>query len=85
MQTLKAKVKSMSVSFQPDIFTRINSYCAERGCSRSWFINKAAEMFLAECLEDKADYETAVAAWAEYEKSGFKSSSADEVFKEAGL
>lgn len=75
----------MSVSFQSDIFMRINSYCAERGCSRSWFINKAAETFLAECLEDKADYETAVEAWAEYEKSGFKSYSADEVFKEAGL
>lgn len=85
MQTAKTKVKSMSVSFQSDIFMRINSYCAERGCSRSWFINKAAETFLAECLEDKADYETAVEAWAEYEKSGFKSYSADEVFKKAGL
>lgn len=60
MQTLKAKVKSMSVSFQPDIFTRINSYCAERGCSRSWFINKAAEMFLAECLEDKAEKQSLI-------------------------
>ena len=38
-------------------------------------------MFLAECLEDKADYETAVEAWTEYEKSGFKSYSADEVFE----
>ena len=60
-------------------------YKAERGCSRSWFINKAAEMFLAECLEDKADYETAVEAWTEYEKNGFKSYSADEVFEKAGL
>ena len=85
MQTPKTKVKSMSVSSQSDIFMRINSYFAERGCSRSWFINKAVETFLAECLEDKADYETAVEAWAEYEKSGFKSYSADEVFKEAGL
>ncbi|QTQ11322.1 hypothetical protein HRI96_03400 [Treponema parvum] len=85
MKTAKAKVKSMSISFKPDMFTRIDSYCAERGCSRSWFINKAAELFLAECLEDKEDYEAAVTGWNEYEKSGFKSFPADEVFKEAGL
>jgi len=85
MQNTKSKVKSMSISFQPDVFTRIDSYCAERGCSRSWFINKAAELFLSECLEDKEDYETAVAAWTEYEKSGRKSYSSTELRKEFGL
>lgn len=80
-----AKAKSMSVSFKPDMFQKINDFCDYRGCSRSWFMNKAAELFLNECLEDKADYEDAVAAWAEFEKSGKKGYSAEEVFAEAGL
>lgn len=84
MQTNRV-AKSMSISFMPDMFNKINSYCAERGCSRSWFINKAAELFLNDCLEDKADYETAAAAWADFEKSGKKVFSADEVRKELGL
>lgn len=76
--------KVMSLSFQPEMYQKITDYCASRGCSRSWFMNKAADLFLKECLEDKADYETAVAAWTEYEKSG-KSYTADEVRKELGL
>ena len=48
-------------------------------------MNKAAELFLNECLEDKADYETAVAAWNEFEKSGKKGYSLEEVSKELGL
>lgn len=48
-------------------------------------MNKAAEFYLNECLEDKADYEAAVAAWSEFEKSGKKTHSADEVFAKAGL
>jgi predicted DNA-binding protein len=77
--------KIMSLSFQPEMFNRITAYCAERGCSKSWFMNKAAELFLNECLEDKADYETAAAAWAEFEKSGKKGYSLEEVSKELGL
>lgn len=79
------KVKSMSISFKPDTLQRINDFCNYRGCSRSWFMNRAAELYLNECLEDKADYEAAVAAWAEFEKSGRKSFSSDEVRKELGL
>lgn len=81
----KRNVKAMSLSFKPEIFNSISDYCSSRGCSRSWFMNKAAELFLNECLEDKADYEDAVAAWAEFEKSGKKGYSAEEVFAEAGL
>ena len=84
MQTNRV-AKSMSISFMPDMFNKINNYCAERGCSRSWFINKAAELFLNDCLEDKADYETAAAAWAEFEKKGGKTYTSDEVRKELGL
>lgn len=81
----RVKSKPMSVSFLPDVFQKIDSYCAERGCSRSWFMNKAAENFLSECLEDKDDYETAAAAWIDYEKSGKNNHSAEEVFSKAGL
>lgn len=79
------KAKPMSISFYPDVFQKITDYCAERGCSRSWFMNKAAENFLSECLEDKDDYEAAASAWADYEKSGKKTHSAEEVFSKAGL
>ena len=71
--------KSMSISFNPDIFVKIDSYCETRGCSRSWFINKAASLFLEQCLEDKADYDAAVAAWKEHEESGGRTYTADEV------
>ena len=77
--------KSVSISFMPDMYQRINDFCSYRGCTRSWFMNKAAELFLNECLEDKADYETAAAAWAEFEKSGKKGYSLEEVSKELGL
>lgn len=77
--------KVMSLSFQPNLFNRITDYCSERGCTRSWFMSKAAENFLSECLEDKEDYEAAASAWADFEKSGKKSHSADEVFSKAGL
>lgn len=85
MKGALTKAKSMSVSFKPDMFQKINDFCNYRGCSRSWFMNKAAELFLNECLEDKADYESAAATWAEFEKSGKKGYSAEEVFAEAGL
>lgn len=83
--TMNRIAKSVSVSFMPEMYQRINEFCNYRGCTRSWFMNKAAELFLNECLEDKADYEAAAAAWTEYEKSGFKSYTLDEVSKELGL
>lgn len=79
------QAKSMSFTVRPELRSQIDSYCKERGCSRSWFLARAAENYLAECLEDKAGYDDAVAAWEEHEKSGGKSRSAEEVFAEAGL
>lgn len=46
---------------------------------------RQAQIDLAECMEDKTDYDDAVAAWEEYEKSGRKSHSAEEVRRELGL
>lgn len=77
--------KSMSFSAKPQLFQQVDAICAQRGCTRSWFLNKAVENFISECLEDKADYETAVAAWEEYEKSGRKSVTAASVFEKAGI
>lgn len=77
--------KVVSVSFKPDMFSRINAYCAERGCSRSWFMNKAAEAFLAECLEDKEDYETAASALKAFENGDGKTYTTAELRKEFGL
>lgn len=79
-----SKVKTVSVCFNQKMFDKINSYCAARGCSRSWFMSKAAELYLKECLEDKEDYEIAVKAWKDFEKDGLKISS-KELFEKAGL
>ena len=78
---LATRPKTMSVSFQPAILNQIDSICAERGCTRSWFINKAVEQFMIECQEDKHDYETAVAALEEFEKGDKKTYSLEEVRK----
>ena len=64
---------------------KIDNYCEQRGCTRSWLINKAVSMYLSECLEDIADYNAATKAWEEYEKDGKKSFPAADVFAEAGL
>ena len=48
-------------------------------------MNKALENYLAECLEDREDYETAVTAWKEFEASGEKAIPAEEVYEELGL
>lgn len=77
--------KSMSFSAKPQLFKQVDAICAQRGCTRSWFLNKAVENFIEECLEDKADYEAGVAAWEEYEKSGRKSYTLDEVMAELDL
>ena len=89
MQSVKkarlGNTKVMSLSIQSEMFNRITDYCSLRGCTRTWFMNKAAELYLNECLEDKADYEAAVAAYAEWEKGDQKTYSLAEVRAELGL
>lgn len=77
--------KNMSVSFMPEMYNKINNYCKERGCTRSWFISKATELYLAACLEDKADYDAAVAAWKENEENGGKTYTIEEIRRELEL
>lgn len=74
-----------SVSIKPDKFAKVSAICAERGCSKSWFINRALDLFIAECMEDKADYETAASAWKEFEESGEKGISIDELRKKLNV
>lgn len=85
MQPKKVFNRSVGVSFSPEMYARMEAFCSERGCSRSWLINKATSLYLDEFLADRKDYDIAVTAWKEFEDSGFKSSSAEEVFAKAGL
>lgn len=78
-------VINVSVSLKPEMYEQINTYCKERGCSRSWFFDKASSEFLKEYLEDKADYETAVASWIDFEKNGGKTFTSKELRTEFGL
>ena len=59
---------SISISFEPKLLAAINEYCSEKGCSRSWLVNKAVTEYFAS-LEDQEDYETAVTVLDEFEKS----------------
>ena len=77
--------KIISFSLQPDVYQKVNKYCSERVCTRSWFINKAVNSYLNQCLEDSEDYNTAVKALAEFKKGNKKTYSLDKVRKELGL
>ena len=73
-----------SISFDPELMATINEYCTEKGCSRSWLVNKAVIAYF-EKLEDKEDYETAVTVLEEFEKSGSKGYTSEEIRKEFDL
>ena len=75
----------ISVSFDSTLVEQIDSICKERGCTRSWFVNKAVEEYMLEYVEDRDDYETAVAALEEFEKGDGKTYTLEEVYEEAGL
>lgn len=80
-----ANVRSMSFSVNKNTLDSLTAYCANRGISRSAFMAKALDFYLRECLEDQEDYETAAAVWSEFEKSGGKTYSSDELHKEFDL
>lgn len=77
--------RSMSFSAKPQLFEQVDAICAQRGCTRNWFLNQAVENYIAECLEDKADYEAAVAAWEEFENGDRKTYTSEELREEFGL
>ena len=70
------------------IMNRLNDYHEKTEIPKARIINMALQFYLdqleADC-EDKADYETAVAAWNDYEKNGKKGITAEELFKKAGI
>lgn len=82
---MSANVRSMSFSIKADVLEKLTAYCNERGCSRSWFMSNALEAYLAECMEDKEDYETAAAAWNEFNKGDKKTYTSDALRREFGL
>jgi len=43
---------SISISFEPELLAAINEYCSEKGCSRSWLVNKAVTEYFAS-LDDE--------------------------------
>lgn len=81
----KTKTKIMSFSITSAVFDEVDAYCKECGCSRSWFINKAVSSFMKDCLENKADYDVAIAALERFKKSNGKTYTSDELRKEFGL
>ena len=80
-----ANVRSMSFSINKNTLDSLTAYCTNRGISRSAFMSRALDVYLRECLEDQEDYETAAAAWAEFERTGGKTYSSKELRKEFGL
>lgn len=80
-----ALAKTVSFSTNPKLVDTLNSYCAERGCSRSWFLTQAVQNYLQECLENRDDYTTAAAALKAFESGNGKTYSTAELRKEFGL
>ena len=74
---------TVSISFEPQLMAAVNEYCAGKGCSRSWLVNKALTEYFASLedasLEDQEDYETAVTVLDEFEKSGCKGYTSEEI------
>ena len=80
----QAASKNISVSLKEDLIADLMQICNERGCSRSWFIQKAVRQLIEEWREEKRDYEESVADWEEFEKSGSKGYTSEELRKELG-
>ena len=76
---------SVNVSIDKELFEQIEVICAKLGRSQSWFFKNATKKFIAECLEDIADYEAGLAALEEFEKGDRKTYSLEEVRKELDL
>lgn len=72
---------NISIEFNNEVMALLERFSKEKHCTISDFIKKA----VLEKLEDLEDCEAAVEAWEEYEMSGYKSFSAEDVFKELGL
>lgn len=69
---------TVSISFEPELMAAVNEYCAEKGCSRSWLVNKALTEYFAS-LEDHKDCDTAVTILDEFEKSECKGYTSEEI------
>ena len=74
-----------TINWTDDNYFKLISAVKKSGMSRSAFVNRAVERYLAELQEDQEDYEAAVAAWEEFEASEKKGKTLSEFKKELGL
>ncbi len=80
-----AKKKVYSFSCPPELYARATALCKTRGCTKSWLVAKGLERILAEEEEDARDYEAAAAAWKEFEASGEKGISLEDLRKKLSI
>lgn len=83
--TVRVKTKATSISLENELMDKVNKICETQGCSRSWLLTQALNVYFNELEEEKADYKLAMAAWKEHEESGDKAISSDEARKMLGL
>ena len=48
---------SISISFEPKLMATINEYCSEKGCSRSWLVNKAVSEYFKKIEDEQESYD----------------------------
>lgn len=77
--------KTVSFSTNPNLVEKLDAYCSNRGCSRSWFLTQALDEYLKECLENQEDYVVAAAALRKFEEGNGKTYTTAELRKEFGL
>ena len=83
--TVRVKTKATSVSLANELMDRVNNICETQGCTKSWLLTQALNMYFQQLDEDKKDYEMAMAELKEYRDNEEKAIPADEARKLLGL
>ncbi len=80
---MKDSVVTISAQIPSDLDKDLTEICQLEERSKSFYIKKALEKYLAEKRQDLADYHHAKKLWEEFKSSGEKGIPYEEVFAKA--
>lgn len=80
---MKNQVVTISAQIPSELDKDLNELCQLEERSKSFYIKKALEQYLAEKRQDLADYHEAKKLYEEFKKSGEKAIPYEEVFAKA--
>lgn len=82
---MQNNIVTISAQISKELDKNLTMICEIEERSKSYFIKKALESFLAEKLEEIADYNEAKKSYAEFKKSGEKAIPYDKIKKKYKL